>query len=278
MAVNNVEPVLPQLTAILEILKYFIPLLLVLLLTWYGYVRAASGFFLIERIWRLIGGSKEFSGSFLNEQWSAVKDLESFRFKTGIRLDNYEQMLELLERIQHQGINIAQLVRGRQYFDVNLLAMRNPDLHLWKCRHAIGVVLAMLFTILCAVPMMPDYAVMTMKNSGTTFMVREDSAISFMSSEWRLTPENCIKPTARPDDEIKQLVCGVFSSQVDGGYVRNIINEQRALSAIFMALGFFGFISALIAGSKAHAARRVFEQANRQVEASGQQLNVGTSS
>lgn len=273
MAVSNVEPVLPQLAAILEIFKYFVPLCLILLLTWYGYLRAASGFFLIERIWRLIGGGKEFSSEFLNQQWSAVKDLESFRFKTGIRLESYEQMLELLQRIKRDDVNIAQLIRGRKYFDANLLVMRNPDLNCWKGRHGIGVLLAATFMVLCTVPMIPNYAVLTMKKSNITFMVREDSAKSFLSNEWVLTPENCIKPTAQPDDEIKQLVCGVFASEADGRYVRNIIVEQRALSGIFLALGFFGFLCSIVGGSRAHAARRVFERTNRKTPPSDEQLN-----
>lgn len=273
MAVSNVEPVLPQLTAILEVLKYSLPLLLVLLLTWYGYLRAASGFFLIERIWRLIGGGKEFSSEFLNQQWSAVKDLESFRFKTGIRLDNYARMLELLERIKRDDVNIAQLIRGRKYFDADLLVMRNPDLNRWKGRHGIGVVMAMLFMVLCTVAMIPDFAVLTMKKSNVTFMVREDSAKSFLSSEWVLNPETCIRPTVQPDDEIKQLVCGVFASQADGRYVRNIIFEQRALSGVFLVLGFWGFVSMIVAVSKAQAARSVFEQMNRKMLPSDEQLN-----
>ncbi|MCU1760718.1 DUF6216 family protein [Pseudomonas sp. 14P_8.1_Bac3] len=273
MAVSNVEPVLPQLTAILEVMKYCLPLMLVLLLTWYGYLRAASGFFLIERIWRLIGGGKEFSSDFLNQQWSAVKDLESFRFKTGIRLDSYEQMLELLERIKRHDINIAQLIRGRKYFDANLLVMRNPDLNSWKGRHGTGLVLAMLLMVLSMIAIIPDYAVLTMKKSDITFMVREDSAKSFLSDDWVLKPENCIRPTVRPDDEIKQLVCGVFASEADGRYVRNIIFEQRALSGIFLTLGFWGFVSMIVAGSKAQAARRVFEQFTRRMPASGEKLN-----
>lgn len=273
MAVNNVEPVLPQLTAILEVLKFSLPLLLVLLLTWYGYLRAASGFFLIERIWRLIGGGKEFSSEFLNQQWAAVKDLESFRFKTGIRLDSYARMLELLERIKRDDVNIAQLIRGRKYFDADLLVMRNPDLNRWKGRHGIGVVMAMLLIVLCMVAVIPDFAVLTMKKSNVTFMVREDSAKSFISSDWVLNPENCISPTVQPDDEIKQLVCGVFASQADGRYVRNIIVQQRALAGIFLVLGFWAFVSMIVASSKAQAARSVFEQMNRKMLPSDEQLN-----
>ncbi|MHC8320333.1 DUF6216 family protein [Pseudomonas sp. GB2N2] len=273
MAVTNVEPILPHLASILEVLKYCLPLLLVLALTAYGYVRAASGFFLIERIWRLIGGSKEFSSEFLNEQWSAVKDLESFRFKTGIRLDSYRQMLELLARINRHDVNVAQLIHGRKYFDAERLVMRDPDGKLWKSRHGIGLLLTLIFMIVCTVPMMPDYAVLTMKTSGITFMVREDVARSFLSNEWVLKPESCLKPADKPEEEIRQIVCEVFSSEADGRYVRNIIAEQRALSLVFLVLGFWGFISALVAGSKAHAARRVFEQMNPRVIESSARLN-----
>lgn len=240
MAITSVEPILPQLASILEVLKYCLPLLLVLALTAYGYVRAASGFFLIERIWRLIGGSKDFSSDFLNQQWSAVKDLESFRFKTGIRLDSYQHMLELLARINRHDVNVAQLIHGRKYFDAERLVMRDPDGKLWKSRHGIGVLLTFVFMILCTVPMMPDYAVLTMKTSGVTFMVREDAARSFLSDEWVLKPETCLKSGDKPDAEIRQIVCGVFSSEADGRYVRKIIMEQRALSVVFLALGFLG--------------------------------------
>ncbi|WP_433735431.1 DUF6216 family protein [Pseudomonas putida] len=273
MAVTNVEPILPQLTLILEVLKYCLPLIFVLLLTLYGYWRAASGFFLIERIWRLIGGSKEFSNEFLNQQWLAFKDLESFRFRTGIPLDTYEQMLALLERIKCDKVNIAQLIRGRKYFDADRLVMRNPDLSLWKCRHAIGMALSALFMIACTIPMIPDYAILTMKKSDVTFMVREDTAKSFLSSEWSLNPQDCIQPSVKPDDEIKQLVCGIFANKADGQYVRNIIAEQRALAGILMANGFWFFVCMIVGASKAQAARRVFVQMNRSVPSPNEHRN-----
>jgi hypothetical protein len=259
MAISDVVPVTSQLSATLEWLKWLVPLFVLGVLTWYGYVRAASGFFLIERIWRLIGGSKEFKDESLNAHWMEIRDLESFKYKTGIRFANYKKLRETLDWLDRNDISLVELIKVRRYFDPKEVRMRDPQLEKKKAWYLVPLLPLLLLVFLFFLVAIPDHAFLTVKESGTKMWANAESARSFDGYSWVVTSADCGVPTVQVSDGDKQLICELFGSRESQDFVKAVVRSQKALGLSFMAICLFFFLWAIFTFERMKEAQVVFD-------------------
>ena len=230
---------------------------LLLLLSWR---RAGSAHFLLGRVWRLLGGDKEFADPYLSTQWKQLRDVEAMRFQTGIRFPSKMSATRTLAWLDLHDIALGDLIASKRFFDAENVVVRNPE---YSCRASRGLagIIALAFLLLLLGFMNTfDEAFLTVKKSGTAFWTDGQVAMSWSRNGWELTKEDCVAgKAALSDPEDYRVICELLVSPPKT-FVQDSLEGQRQLNVGIMGLCMIAIL--FIAGKlmSAQAAQKLYRK------------------
>ncbi|EJM88512.1 MULTISPECIES: DUF6216 family protein [Pseudomonas] len=222
--------------------------------------RARSAHFLFDRIWRLIGGGN-INHSTLKQDWSDIRDVEGFRFRTGINFPSMEVLLTTLEWAKKHNINIGDLSFSRGWMRERPWIFGTPWMK--TITFFAGTALIPLFILLAgsAYFLANDSVLLTIKSSKVSFWTNGSTATDFILErsvpEFSVTLQNCNKLSnpGLTSDDIK-VICKTLDTDNAEKIKKNMV-EQRLIAAYFMVLLTFILVVILRAVAQAQMANRL---------------------
>jgi hypothetical protein len=238
-AVENTQVV----ESILDIIKNINPwltLVFSILLIGWAATRARSAYFLMNRIWRLVGGGAIIDPD-LEKEWGAIRDMEGFRFITGINFDSKEKFIKTLRWLEGHGKSLKELSFARAWIAGEPWIVKPPRLGLittFSCTTALVCSLAIL-------PMAylfgnPD-TLLTIKSSSVMFWTNGNTARDFFfensTPSFSVHEDNCFTQLALlqvPPGDVDTICKTLDPAYQDE--IRKSLVEQRIGSAYFGGL------------------------------------------
>ncbi|WP_071872462.1 DUF6216 family protein [Atopomonas hussainii] len=231
----------------LELLHSAAPMLALLgtgCLLFFTLCRSGTAHFMRERIWRLLGGSEEIDNTFLAERWREIKDLESLRYKTGIRFANLDDAMQMFKWADELGVSADDLMKSAKYYNPSDRSFANPK---QKSKALLGMFLVfglllawMLFGFLA----LTDYALLKVKQTSTRIWTDGETVMPLNRLQWSMTLDDCAKEiTFLPDAHDRKVVCELFKPETKE-YLQQAVTSQKTVAVIFEVL--FGVLFGLV--------------------------------
>lgn len=223
-------------------------------------VRARSAHFLYDRVWRIVGGG-EIQNPTLKEYWADVRDVEGFRFRTGINFPSMKVLLATVRWTKEHNINIKDLSFARSWIRDLPWVFGKPRIGMIR-----GIVIAILIPsgVLAtgtAYMLGSESVLLTIKESKVIFWTDGVTATNFLFEkdipDFSVTQSNCSKLSleALTKEDIS-VICEALSPSNFVRIKKSLI-EQRIIAGYFLAvLAFISFIL-LRALAQAQMARKL---------------------
>ncbi|WP_122416208.1 DUF6216 family protein [Pseudomonas viridiflava] len=241
-AATQTNAILHTVSVIKDISPAFMAFVTAALIIW-AIFRARSAHFLLDKIWRVIGGGTTHDED-LKKAWLSVRDLEGFRFRTGIKFNTKSTLIRTLKWLEHNDKSLNDLSFAKAWIAGKPWEIKPP--HMLSIR---GFAFAVfLVTTPLTMGMFAAFtatsALLTIKDSGVTFWTDGVTARDFFLD--RGTPEFTVDLATCNSGAFQALgekdgkiVC----SSLDPSklpYVKSAITEQKTYSvfiAVFCLLG-----------------------------------------
>ncbi|UCJ17116.1 DUF6216 family protein [Pseudomonas sp. MM211] len=131
----NTEEFLSAASQIKDVIAFIIPITISIFAFLYVRARAGSAGFIHDRLWRLLGGKKDYQNTMLQNEYSQLSDHEKFNYSTGIRFPSQRKITEALVWLHERGIGLEEVVRVRRFFNPSLISFDKPCLLGYRLSH-----------------------------------------------------------------------------------------------------------------------------------------------
>lgn len=229
-----------------------IPALLITAYLW-TWKRSGSGFFILQRLLFIVGGSKKISNERIDDAWQKVYDFYSIRLRTGIKFLSNSNIEETIEFLEKHKIGLEQIIPIRSYFNTKECEILDPKIKRKKVEYlALSSFLLIISTpfILLSIP---NHALLTVKETKTSFWTNGKSAYYWNPLEWSLDLEACPNHKKNISNRDAEIICELLS-QKNNSYVANVIFEQRIFGSIFLTITLIMLTALFVEFSKAKTA------------------------
>ena len=253
-APNNSAQLFDSVVGSLKDINPWITAGITLSLIMWAIFRARSAHFLFDRIWRVIGGGN-INHSKLKQDWSDIRDVEGFRFRTGINFPSMEVLLTTLEWAKKNNINIRDLSFSRNWMRERPWIFGTPWIKTIRTSAIIALIPLGISLIGSAYILGKDSVLLTIKTSKVSFWTNGSTATNFIfernTPEFLVSHQNCnnLSNPGLTADDIK-VICETLVPD-NAEKIKKAMIEQRIIAAYFMAL--LTFISVLILRAVAQA-------------------------
>lgn len=240
----NTQDFLLVATKIKEFSAYAIPFAVTLFSFLYVRARAGSAGFFHDRLWRLLGGKRDYKCPALQAESDKLSDHEKFTYNTGIRFQSHDKIEEALKWMETQNIGIEEVVRAKAFFDPRNLSFRKPKLDRYRYLHNFGIWLIVVFTITFALFSAP-YALLSIKQTGTIIWASVSTVRSWNGYGWEVFATDCKDEaistlTLDPHDE--KVICEILSKPELSTYLDSAMLTQKMTGLLIWLLsGVFAF-------------------------------------
>lgn len=226
-----------------KILGVSLTLILIALCIFFCWRRAGSLHFFLDRIWLLVGGTKEFHDKKLNEMWEGVRDVELFRYRSGFpNIYSKEKIRLISEWLVRNKIELSELIRVTSYFDVKNVCLQKIN---YIRRENIAWAAAIIFGVALSFGI-----VFTSENRVLFYVVKTDKYFSYSGKSIYIYGENISNDVCKKDypeidgmDDLrlkdqprfdKIVACKIFEK--DKNFYEDNIKMQRIFFAIISAI------------------------------------------
>ncbi|NTX78690.1 hypothetical protein FCL49_03025 [Serratia proteamaculans] len=224
-----------------RLLSIIIPLLIFGL---YIYFRAGSGYTILHRIWSFISGLGDFNHPKIKSMMDDRNDIERYNVIFNGNATNINQILNFKQWSKKYDINIIEISKAKQWFDIVNLKVNTPS-NMSNCVVMAGVILLYLLTMFFTNIGLSKSALLTFNSDNQPFWLGYNSASNFYpgflpfaknKSDWTLTKGQCIdkkfnpmilKETSGLSDEQINIICTSFSDSEQSTFIKNTISEQK---------------------------------------------------
>ena len=243
---DNQTQLLDSVVGSLKDINPWITTSIICLLIIWAISRARSAHFLYDRVWRIIGGG-EIQNSRLKEYWADVRDVEGFRFRTGINFPSMKVLLTTIQWMRDHNINIKDLSFARGWIRELPWVFGNPWMK--TIRTLVIVLLVPLGGLAAgtAYMLVNESVLLTIKESKVIFWTNGSIATNFIFElnvpEFSVTQNDCQKLPLKglTRDDVKVICEALSPSNLEK--VKNSLIEQRILAGYFLAvLTFISFV------------------------------------
>lgn len=243
---DNQTQLLDSVVGSLKDINPWITTTIICLLIIWAISRARSAHFLYDRVWRIIGGG-EIQNSTLKEYWADVRDVEGFRFRTGINFSSMKVLLTTIQWMRDHNINIKDLSFARGWIRELPWVFGNPWLK--TIRILVIVLLIPLGGLAAGTAYMlgNESVLLTIKESKVVFWTNGSIATNSIFDrnvpEFSVNQNDCQKlPLKGLTRDDVNVICETLSpSNLEK--VKNSLMEQRIIAGYFLAvLTFISFV------------------------------------
>lgn len=201
----------------------------------YAKSRAGSTHFIHDRIWKILGGKKEYENPELQSESLKLSDYEKFNYNTGIRFPSYQSIAKTLAWLRSTGIGLEELTRISSYFDSRKIEIRKPKTKTINTFHYSSILTFLLTVAILIFSGLPA-ALLTIKKTGTTIWVYENHATSWDLFSWDITESDCAKSNPPLDEHDKKVICDLLSEKERDEYLKKTVLTQRVTAFLFVLL------------------------------------------
>jgi len=248
-------------SAVKDLSPIFTAVITATLIIWAIY-RARSAHFLLDKIWRIIGGGAIHDEE-LKKAWLSVRDLEGFRFRTGIKFSTKATLTRTLKWLENNDRSLNDLSFAKAWIAGKPWDIDRP--HMLPIRilaFIVFIATTPLIVGMCAA-FTETSALLTIKGSGVTFWTDGVNARDLFLD--RDTPEFAVDFASCNSGAFKVLGekdRDIVCSSLDPSklpYIKSSIKEQKLYSVFIAGLCIIGLTLALRYSARARMARDLSE-------------------
>lgn len=205
----------------------------------YAKSRAGSAHFIHDRIWRILGGKKNYDNHELQSESLKLSDYEKFNYNTGIRFPSYQSISKTLEWLRSTDIELEEIIRIKSYFNSHKIEIRKPRTKIINTLHYFSAIIFSLTLATLLLSGLPA-ALLSIKKTGTKILVYENHVASWNPFSWSITEDDCKNNKIPLNEHDNKVICEILSDKERNEYLEKTILTQR-ITAIFLVLeaGFF---------------------------------------
>lgn len=232
--------------------------------------RAGSAVFLLDRLWRILGGKKDFHDPSLQDEHHRLSDFEKYNYSRGIRFQSYKKIEETRLWLQEAGIGIEELVRVKGYFNSKDISIRLPNILAHKILNRTTLTMFLAGAVLTSIAQVPA-ALLTIKKTGTVIWASTSEVRSWDGLSWKVTPDDCAKGNVPLNDHDKKVVCEILTGAGVESALKEAMVSQRLLAIFTWAM--IGFL-AFVAAREYSIAKQALDLNKRSLESGSPQLKL----
>ncbi|GEQ73244.1 hypothetical protein CTTA_0249 [Comamonas testosteroni] len=220
-------------------------------LIFYSVCKAGSSYFLVDRLWRLSGGSDKFINKEMSSQWERVSDLEIYAFKTNLKIRSFDDFLGLKKWIDFNKIPEREFFKISRFFCMESMSFPYKNFNAISWLSIVAIVGSVLINMF--LPLYYQHnskaAYLTVRKTELEFKYYKDKAVTHGITFNKTVCENKGNIKAIFPKEItmydRAVICDLIKYDKDYKYLLSTINMQKAFSAIliFFALCLFFYFS-----------------------------------
>lgn len=224
--------ILNAVSAIKDVSPLFMGLITGALVIW-AIFRAHSAHFLLDKIWRIVGGGVTHDED-LKKAWLRVRDLEGFRFRTGIKFSTKDTFTRTLTWLEHNDKNLNDLSFARAWIAGKPWEITPPRLRpIQIFAFTVFLITAPLIMGMFAA-FTETSALLTIRDSGTTFWTDGVTARNFAlvrpKVDFKVDLATCVSGSFKELDEAdREVVCSSLDPN-KLSFVQETIKVQKAYS------------------------------------------------
>lgn len=216
----------------------------------YAWYRTRSTYMILARLWSIFNGKQECKNLAIKDFLDTQSAILQFRFMTGIHARTLPHVHKMIDWAEKHDEAVADIAACGSYFDLEKPALK-PEHQLprrWTlllCAMAVSALIFMIFA--SASLMLPDRAILRMKDTGTLFTLDAVTAqpITLHNSDaFRLKDCPASSDYAHPDfveSDIKHI-CAWADTPTTNAYVIHAIKGQRLVLLYFIGVLLFVLI------------------------------------
>lgn len=91
----------------------------------YSAHRAGSSHFFVDRIWKFVSGGSAFNNTIMAEQWKNISDIELFRYKTNLKIVDFNDYSRVEEWRKNRKIPEVEFYRITRFFNIESMDVIN---------------------------------------------------------------------------------------------------------------------------------------------------------
>jgi hypothetical protein len=224
--------------------------------------RARSAHFLLDRVWRLIGGGV-INDPDLAKKWAEIRDVEGFRFRTGLNFPTKQALSKTLFWLDTHQMSIQDLSFARAWTTSAPWKFKKPNLTWIRRIVAVEfIILGVLSLSTCWMAVQPS-VLLSVKTSGVKFWTDGSSATDFKllwkEPKFSVTHEDCKENKINDiDDKDAQVICATVSPEANKA-IKTMLREQQALSWYIVFICFCFLIAAARYSARASMAKKFYD-------------------
>ena len=235
-------------------------------------LRTGTSYGLLNRLYAIVIGGREFHDHSVTDFWNERKDVERFNALFNTRAKSLKEVNLFIKWVERNNLDLRKLARLNALFDMEKREVKKG----WY-RLATTFFLAVAFVLsvfsLYLVGLAQKDAALVKFNDETQWMwLNHDAAYSAtfnptrnQGQDWRLTADTCSQTPLDTDSLAEQAklkpanilnICESFTNPKDIQHVDEIINSQKSfmwLALGLLLIGLYAFNSALRTSSAHHA-------------------------
>jgi hypothetical protein len=209
--------------------------------------RAGSGSFFRDRIWRILGGRKEFSDPALNELCSQLRDYEKFNYNTGIKFRSQKKISETLQWLRDHDIGLEEIIRIKSYFNSNKIEISRPLLLGYNVAHWASIVFFIVASTVFMASSLPA-ALLTIKKTQTQIWASTTVVTSLNGFDWKVRPEDCGTEKLQKmdlDSHDKEVICELLIKKESVKHLESAMFGQKLIGlGVWLLFGLLAFLAA----------------------------------
>ena len=226
--------------------------------------RARSAHFFFDRVWRLIGGGAV-KDTDLIKAWDVVRDIEGFRFKTGINFKTKNTLTKTLKWLDKNEMTITELSFIREWIEDNPLKIKKPQAKKIKAfAWTISAILIPIAIAITYIAVQPN-VLLTIKSSGFTFWtdgtVATNNTLNSNSPKFTITEEDCKTEIPGLNKYDKSVICLALSPTSKSKIASSLL-EQRIIAAYLIFICLLFILPSVRLSAKAKMAEKFYRLQN----------------
>jgi hypothetical protein len=248
MKLGIVSDYLPELTFILLIIFSAI---------WFR-IRAGSSYGLLNRLYAIVIGGKEFHDNYVTDFWNDRKDIERFNTLFNTRAKSLQEVKSFIEWIKENNLDIRKLANLNSLFNMEKKEVQEGKYGLATTSLVVSALFLVIFSMYLIGLAISNAALVKFNDETQWIWLNHDTAYSAtldprynQGQNWRITAETCSQTPLDSKQLAEQTklkpenilnICESFINEKDIKFVDETINRQKFFfwpALAFLILAFY---------------------------------------
>lgn len=213
----------------------------------YSAHRAGSSHFFVDRVWKFVSGSSVFNNAMMAEQWKKISDIELFRYKTNLRIVDFDDYLRIEEWRKNRKIPEVEFYRITKFFNIESMEIANKNYKISILKGFISLIIIFFYIpgFLSYISFDSNVAYLNVKKTDLGIKYYGDKAVVekiVFNNEFceSVINEETIFPKNITDHDVT-VICDLLKVDEKKDYYKKTISEQMNLLYFMIFVSFVLF-------------------------------------